>query len=352
MRWPSFLFLAACGNSAANPPGTDAATDGAGGLVSLDPTPTTYRETCDGSGAIALSFTHFLDVNDENQGARIYQRAMPTAPVQTIDLSGALGVASTTEMDLEDLERIGNRIFVTTSHARRTTGNLDRARYRFAAFDLGGAAPSFTLTSAGTSSQLLDQMLVAGNWDAPSTTVIAALTASSKLTDNAEANLAPELMGTNIEALANDGTGTLLIGFRNPRPGNKAIVVSLVNPDAALTGTARFGAAAELDLGGLGIRGMTYSAVHQAVLIIAGPHDGANGPFKLYTWSGVLTATPTFVTNLTPPPETAPEAVVAYPDTKDIQIVFDGGDATIGGEGCKDAPIGSRVFHDAIVTVN
>lgn len=352
MRYPLLLLLTACGDPS-NPADVDGSVTGDGsGLVSLEPTPTTYRETCDGSGAVALSFTHFVDVNDENQGARIYQRAMPTAPVQTLDLSAGLGLAANTEADLEDLERIGNRIFITTSHGRRASGALDRARYKFAAFDVGGTAPSFTLTSAGTSNALLDQMLNAANWDAPNTPVIAALTASSKLDDNNEAPLAPELMGTNIEALANDGTGKLLIGFRNPRPGNKAIVVSLVNPDAALTGTARFGAAAELDLGGLGIRGMTYSAVHQAVLVIAGPHDGANGPFKLYTWSGALTAAPTFVADLTAPADTAPEAVVAYPNTKDVQIIFDGGDAPISGGACKDAPVAARVFHDAILTVD
>lgn len=358
MRWQVLLIVAACGDPSSNPPELDGSTTGddassdSGGLVSLDPGPTTYRETCDGSGAVALSFTHFLDVNDENQGARIYQRAMPTAPVQTIELGAGLGLAANAEADLEDLERIGNRIFMTTSHGRKTSGSLDRERYKFAAFDVGGAAPSFTLSSAGTSSLLLDQMLVAANWDAPNTTVIATLTTSSKLNDTNEAPLAPELMGTNIEALANDGTGKLLIGFRNPRPGNKAIVISLVNPDAALTGTARFGAAVELDLGGLGIRGMTYSPMHQSVLVIAGPHDGAAGPFKLYKWSGVFTDVPAFVADLTPPPQTTPEAVVAYPNTKDVQIVFDGGDADINGAVCKDAPVTDRVFHDAILTVD
>src|SRR5699024_2056849 len=94
------LVLAACGDSSSNP-GLDGSLpgDGAdgGGLVSLEPTPTTYRETCDGSGALALSFTHFVDLNDENQGARVYQRAMATAPVQTIDLSTGLGLAANVE---------------------------------------------------------------------------------------------------------------------------------------------------------------------------------------------------------------------------------------------------------------
>jgi hypothetical protein len=349
------LLLAACGGSetpAVDAPSADDAQPDGGGLVSLDKTPTTYRETCDGSGALALSFTHFLDLNDENQVVRVYERAKPAAPVQMIDINPALGVAASVEADLEDVTRIGDRLFVTTSHGRKTSGALDRVRYKFAAFDLAGAAPAITLTSAGVSNQLLDQLLAAANWDMPNQAVISALTTSSKLGDNSDADLAPELEGTNLEALANDGTGTLLLGFRNPRPGNKAIVVSLVNPDAALTGTARFGGAAELDLGGLGIRGMAYSPVHAAVLVIAGPHDAAAGPFKLYKWSGVLTAAPVFVTDIATPTAYAPEAVVPYPNTKDVQIVLDGGDALIGGVGCKDAPVADRVFRDAIVTVD
>ena len=356
MRAWFVVLLAGCGGSES--PGTDAPSagdaqpDGSGGLVELDKTPTTYRETCDGSGALALSFTHFLDLNDENQIVRIYERAKPAPPVQTIDINAALGLAATAEADLEDITRIGDRVFVTTSHGRKTSGALDRARYKLAAFDLAGTAPAVTLTSAGVSNQLLDQLLVAANWDAPNAAVISALTTSSKLGDNSDPDLAPELAGTNLEGLANDGTGKLLLGFRNPRPGNKAIVVSLVNPDAALTGTARFGAAAQLDLGGLGIRGMAYSPVHAAVLILAGPHDGAAGPFKLYRWSGVFTAAPVVVADIPAPAAYSPEAVVPYPNTKDVQIVLDGGDALIGGAECKDAPIADRVFRDVILTVD
>ena len=88
------------------------------------------------------------------------------------------------------------------------------------------------------------------------------------------------------------------------------------------------------------------------MLVIAGPHDGAAGPFKLYKWSGVFTDAPAFVADLTAPAQSAPEAVVAYPNTKDVQIVFDGGDAIINGAVCKNAPVADRVFRDAILTVD
>jgi len=34
-------------------------------------------------GGVAIDFTHFLDVNDENQGVRIYERAKKAAPVNS-----------------------------------------------------------------------------------------------------------------------------------------------------------------------------------------------------------------------------------------------------------------------------
>lgn len=313
------------------------------GLLHLDPTPTTYRGTCDGSGAVALSFTQFADVNDEDQIVRIYERAKPALPVQTIDINAALGLDPSSEADLEELALIGSRLFVTTSHGRKSDGELDRARYRLAMFELAGSAPALTLQLQQVSSQVLDRMLVAANWDAPNAGVIAALTASSKLADDDEPALAPELAGTNIEALADDGTGKLLIGFRNPRPNNQAVVVSLVNPESVET--ARFGSASELDLGGLGIRAMAYSPMHQAVLIIAGSHAPGT-TFKLYKWSAG--AAPVFVTDITAPANAAPEAIVPYPGTKDVQILFDGGDV----DACKDAPAANRVFTDAILRVD
>jgi hypothetical protein len=43
---------------------------------------------------------------------------------------------------------------------------------------------------------------------------------------------------------------------------------------------------------------------------------------------------------------------VPYLNTKDVQIVLDGGDALIAGTECKDAVAADRVFRDAILTVD
>lgn len=345
------LALAACGggDDEVRPDSGVSDTD-AGADSAMDVTgPGVYRETCDGSGAIALDPFHFADVNDEDQVLRVYKRGMDAGPVQTFNMNAALGLAGTAEADLEDLALIGSRMFAITSHGRKASGLLDRARYKFTAFDVAGAVPNLTFTHVGNSGQLLDEMLVASNWDAPNNDVIAALSASSNLSDGNDGSLAPEDMGTNIEALASDGQGHLLIGFRNPRPGGGAIVVSLVNPDETVTGTtARFGGAGELDLGGLGIRSMTRTQT-RGILIVAGPHN-SGGPFKLYRWTGSLADAPVFVVDLAAAAFTAPEAVVEYADTT-VQVIFDEGDAEVGGITCKDLTPSARLFHDIIVTV-
>jgi len=349
------MLVVGCGSAPDHAPtdGHDGPHDGAAAdaLVSLDPTPGLYRGTCDGSGAAAIDFLHFLGVNDDDQGLRVYRRATTAAPVQQLDITIPLGLGGNDEADLEDLARVGDRIYAITSHGRNTSGELQPARYRFAALDVTGAVPALGITVAGSSSTLLVDLLAAANWDTPDPALIAALDASSQLDRATRANLAPENEGTNIEGLAALPSGPLVIGFRNPRPNSRAIVVTLTNPDAVVAGQpAHFGAAAELDLGGLGIRGMAWSPAHAAVLIIAGSH-ASGGPFRIYRWSGTLGDAPVVAADVTAPASGAPEAIVPYANTRDVQIIFDQGDALIGGVRCKDASASSRVFTDVIVRV-
>ena len=200
-------------------------------------------------------------------------------------------------------------------------------------------------------------MLVAANWTTPNTAVLATLAAASNLSTPTDANLAPMANGANIEGLAWAPTtarpNQLLIGFRNPPQGGAAIVVSLLNAAEVLTGaTARFGEATLLDLGGLGIRAMAWSPLHAAVLLIAGPQTDAAGPFRLFKWSGAAADPPVAVQDITGVPSaSAPEAIVVYPNTRDVQILFDQGDHDVGGDACKDADESDRWFGDTIVHV-
>jgi hypothetical protein len=307
--------------------------------------------------AVMIDATHFLDGNDEEQGMRLYTRSTGGNPLKTINVSSGIGLSSGDEADFEDAARIGNRIFVIGSHGRNKDGDLDRARYRFFAMDVGGTSPNITLAVAGYTTNLLDQMLVAANWATPHAGVIATLTASSSLSKSTDANLAPLTDSTNIEGLALTPTASrpnqLLIGFRSPTQGGSAIVVSLLNATEVIGGaTAQFGEAALLDLGGLGIRAMAWSQLHAAVLFIAGPQDDSAGPFRLYKWSGAVGDPPAVVQTIANVPSlSSPEAIVTYANTRDVQILFDQGDHLIGSDACKDASSSSRQFGDAIVHV-
>jgi hypothetical protein len=332
--------------------GTDAGTGG-GSDGGLNPNAGTYKTTCDGSGGVWIDATHFLNFNDESQTARIFTQGQSGTPVQSKDLSSAIGLSSSDEADFEDAARMGNRIYVTTSQARNKDGVLETSRYKFFAIDLSGSVPNVSLQVAGTSSNLLRDMLSAANWTQPDTSVISLLDSRSRLSVSTVADLAPKLNGTNVEGLAALPGGGLVIGFRNPRSGSSAVMITLTNPDAVVAGaTAKFGQAILVDLGGQGIRGMAWSEAHQAVLILSGPHDESNGPFALWKWSGEASGVPVKVMDLTAPLDSAPEAVIPYPGTKDVQILFDMGSRLINGTACKNLSSSSQFFTDMVVHVN
>ncbi len=347
------IVLAGCSANHAAPPDApiDAAADTAT-IVSLDPTSGIYRETCDGSAGVMIDFTHFMNFDDEDQRVAIYTRAAAGQPVQSIDISTAIGMTATDEADLEDATRVGDRVYAIGSHGRDDNGTLQPTRDRFFAIDLAGTVPDVTLTVAGFSATLLVDMLDAANWQTPDATVIAALTASSKLGDTTDASLAPKDQGTNIEGLAAFPDGRLAIGFRNPQPGNQALIVTLVNPDAVIAGAhAQLGEAIELPLGGLAIRGLAWSAVHGEMLVLAGPHD-TGGPFQLFAWSGAAADAPVLVDgNILVPDGSSAEAIVPYPGTRDVQILFDMGESTVDGTSCKKAIVADQQFDDAIIHV-
>jgi hypothetical protein len=327
----------------APPPPPDAPADA---LVSLPLGVGHYRGQCDGSAGIALDFTHFITLSDEDQRARTYERGASGDALSTVDLTSALNLTANT--DLEDAVRVGDHLFAISSHGRKNDGTLDRNRYRFIGLTLD-------LQPIGRTERLLDDMLDRTTWGAPDDTVLAALANASQLGRNQVSNLAPKIDGTNIEGIARapaaGAPDRLAIAFRNPRPGGRAIVVTLLNPDATLAGARpQFGGAYQLDLGGLGIRALAWSDPLAALLVIAGPHDDSAGPFVLYRWLPEHGA-PERVTELLPPANASPEAIVTYPGTRDVQILFDNDDVAIGGTSCKDANGSDKEFFDQVVHI-
>src|SRR5262249_20383016 len=102
---------------------------------------------------------------------------------------------------------------------------------------------------------------------------------------SAASHRAPKSSGAlNIEALCATPDKHLLIGFRNPIPQGRALIVPLLNPNDLLARkSACFGDPIVLDLGGLGIRDMGYW--QGRYLIVAGSYD-AQAQCRLFQWTG------------------------------------------------------------------
>jgi len=152
----------------------------------------------------------------------------------------------------------------------------------------------------------------------------------------------------NIEGLSGTPDGHLLIGFRNPIPDGKALLVPMLNPDQVIHGRpAKLGDPILLDLGDLGIRDLAYW--DGKYLIIAGPYDG-KGQSYVSEWSGG-TARPRRVKhahlkNLNP------EAIIFYPDKgwEQIQLLSDDGRRLVNGKPCKECDPGQQRFRSAWLT--
>jgi len=89
----------------------------------------------------------------------------------------------------------------------------------------------------------------------------------------------------NIEGLAIDGD-KLLIAFRGPLVGSKALVISLKNPKDVFLESAKpeFGTPITLSLDGQGIRDITYDKEKDIYWIIAGSSSERMGTFSLWLW--------------------------------------------------------------------
>jgi hypothetical protein len=285
--------------------------------------PIRYSGMCDASAAVALTDKLFAVASDEESVIRVYARDRDGAPLQSINLSAFLDLdPRKPESDLEGAARVGDRAYWITSHARNKSGKERRSRDRFFAVQIVTNAQRVELRMEGKPyEQLLDDLMRDPKLKPFN------LAAASKLEPKARGAL-------NIEGLSATPDGRLLIGFRNPIPGGKALLVPMLNPDGVIHGqTAKFGEPTLLDLGGLGIRDMAYWNGRYA--IIAGPYDG-KGQSHLYEWLGG-TSMPRRVkhANLK---GLNPEAIIFYHDTgrHQYQVLSDDGKKLVNGKPCKE----------------
>jgi len=294
--------------------------------------PMRFAGMCDASGAVPIGSHLFLVVSDEDNVLRLYDSTQPGFPLKEYDYNEFLGVhGKSLEADLEAGTRMGNRAFWIGSHGRNRVGKFRENRDRFFATDIQEEGETMRLEPVGRPYDGLLEDLIEDPRFARFHLADAALHAPK------------EEWALNIEGLAATPEGHLLIGFRNPVPEGKALIIPMLNPNEVVLGKrARLGEPIQLDLDGLGIRDMTY--FQGTYLIIAGPVGGGSH-FQLYRWAGSKAAPePIKVKHLN---EYHPEAIIVYPQKglQEIQILSDDGARLIQGVPCKDKDPSQQGFR-------
>ncbi|HBO46197.1 MAG TPA: DUF3616 domain-containing protein [Planctomycetaceae bacterium] len=317
----------------------------------------TYTGMCDASAAVALDDATLLVADDEKNVFGVYRADPPGPPLETIRWDEPLAIDPDNdehpEADVEGAAVLGDCIFWITSHGRNRDGKWRPNRHRFFAMRPVRGANGLTFEPFGKPYRELALRLA----DDPRLRELGFDDALGPEGKKAK-KLAPKSAGLNIEGLAAMPDGrSLLIGFRNPRPGGKAVVTPLLNPTAVLAEGAapEFGDPILLDLQAefagksrkLGIRSLAFLDSLKCYLIVAGPH-GEKKHFAIFRWSGKPEDQPKLLPRLTASVhragDFAPEALIVYPGGDKIQLLGDDGSRMVEVESAAECREGT--FQD------
>lgn len=283
---------------------------------------TVCRGMCDASAVVLVGPEHFLVADDEDNILRLYSRTQDGAPLESMDLSSFLHVdPQSPEVDVEGAAPLDDRVYWISSHGRNKNGKDRPNRRRFFATTLTRTNNATVIQPVGQPYEhLLEDML-----RDPRLRPFDLATAAQRAPKSKDA--------LNIEGLCATPEGHLWIGFRNPVPRGKALLVRLLNPAELIAGQpARFGDPRLLDLGGLGIRSLARAGGRY--LLIAGSPDG-DGTSHLFEWNGGADKPKRLphagLTGLNP------EAIESFTlnGVAHLLVVSDDGALQIGGEECK-----------------
>ncbi len=194
--------------------------------------------------------------------------------VETAALKAGLLQMFSSFWRLDDLEGLtadrAGLVYAITSHSRDEDGDRKESREKLVRFRVDG-------------DRVVDPEVVDGLRHAL-TTRHAVLAAAAKVRDVKGSG------GLNIEGLE---LGTdqqrLWIGFRSPLHDGRALIACVENPHAVFESdeTPRIAPRLEeLDLGGHGIRGLSYVPAVGEYLVIRGPPSRDPAVFDLWRWSG------------------------------------------------------------------
>ncbi len=280
--------------------------------------PATFLGMADASAGVAVSSNLFLVADDESNILRLYKADAPGRPAREYDFSQFLEVERKhVEADLEGAARIGDRAFWIGSHGRNKNGRERPNRGCFFATDIKLTGTNVEVLPVGRIYRHLLPDLLRDARFARFGLAQASMRAPK------------EPNALNIEGLSATPEGHLLIGFRNPIPNEKALLIPMLNPDDVVAGKPPlFGAGILLDLDGRGIRDI---ALYQGTYLIIGGDYGGEGKFELFRWNGTdSTPQRIKVKHLN---QYHPEGIIIYPDKglREVQIVSDDGTLPVGG---------------------
>ncbi len=217
----------------------------------------------------------FLVVEDEKEHPLSLVTVGADGAVQTTALTAGLLQMFSAFWKLDDLEGLAadhaGFVYGITSHSRDGDGDEKKSREKLVRFRVEG-------------DRVVDPKVVDGLKQALTSTH-AVLAAAAGVSDVKADG------GLNIEGLeVSPDQQRLLIGFRSPLRNGRALIASIENPAEvfeANTVPRIAQALEELDLGGCGIRGLSYVAAMGGYLVIGGPVSPEDDGFKLWFWSGL-----------------------------------------------------------------
>lgn len=254
------------------------------GVSAVDGTSVYHQGMASATAGIAIDDNYMVVANNDNQIINVYSRNQTGQPVASLDVTTALdlrdhlGDGTILTVDIEAGTRLGNRQYWIGSHSNDNRGDSRFNRNRLFATEIQGQGDNIELTFVGYTAQLFDHLVA---WDGGTYGFRATLTG----------DIPPNRSnGFNIEglAIAPDGQ-TAYIGLRTPIVGqSKSLLVPILNFETWFgngnpTDSPQFGDAIELDLGGLGMRGIECNT--NGCLIIAGAINEED-TYTLYSWSG------------------------------------------------------------------
>ncbi|GAA2776115.1 MULTISPECIES: hypothetical protein [Kitasatospora] len=289
----------------------------------------------DASAAVDAGGGYIVVADDESNVLRLYDRNASGAPVRTWDFGSALGVSK--EIDIEGATRVGNTIYWTGSLGNNKDGVIKTDRHTVFATTVTGSGASTQLALAGKYTGLRADLIA---WDKANGNRYGFAAGA------ADGQMPKQVDGFNVEGLefAPGSTTTAYVGFRAPLTpavtGGRALIVPVTNFSSLPGGSthATFGAAIELDLGGLSVRDIRRNALGQYV-IVAGSWaaDDNSDPYALYRWDGQPGSQPVKLLDLPTSDAGGWEAVPDVPDLTvpgaRVQLITDDGSADLYGDG-------------------